>query len=117
MTEFCILGLEFKNIIVIFVSALEFVFSLSLVQKKKKNFKFGTNNILFGFAKAGIWNQKHRICLIAKRRETKKMPKFGTKEASYGFFYYNLFKKLLSCLKSAHLNLSNCKISQKNKNV
>ena len=37
MTEFCILGLEFKNIIVIFVSALEFVFSLSLVQKKKKN--------------------------------------------------------------------------------
>ena len=35
MTEFCILGLEFKNIIVIFVSALEFVFSLSLVQKKK----------------------------------------------------------------------------------
>ena len=55
MTEFCILGLESENIIVIFVSALEFVFSLSLVQKKKKkNFKFGTNNILFGFAKVGI---------------------------------------------------------------
>ena len=33
MTEFCIMGLEFKNIIV------EFVFSLSLVQKKKKKKK------------------------------------------------------------------------------
>ena len=34
--KFCILGLEFKNTIVIFDSALEFVFSLSLVQKKNK---------------------------------------------------------------------------------
>ena len=42
MTEFCTLGLEFKNIIVIFVSALEFVFSLSLVQKKiKKTLNLG----------------------------------------------------------------------------
>ena len=41
MTEFCILELEFKNIIVTFVSALECVFSLSLVQKKKKTLNPG----------------------------------------------------------------------------
>ena len=85
MTEFRILGLEFKNIIVIFVSALEFVFSLSLMPKKKKK-KIGTNNILFGFAKAGIWNQKYRICLMENVVKQRKCQNLGPKKPHMGFF-------------------------------
>ena len=68
--------------------------------------KFGTKNGLLGYFWARIlksychiWNQHPRICLIAKICEKTKMPKFGTKGAL-----------LLSYLKSAPWNFSNCKI-------
>ena len=43
------------------------------------------------------------------------MPKFGTKNALFGYFSARIFnKKLLSYLKSTPLNLPNCKISRNN---
>ena len=41
------------------------------------------------------------------------MPKFGTKNALIGLFWATILKILLSYLKSAPSNLSNCKIFQK----
>ena len=34
-----------------------------------------------------IWNQNLRICLIAKFYEETKMPKFGTKNANFVYFW------------------------------
>ena len=45
------------------------------------------------------------------------MPKFGYKNASRGYFWAGILKKLLSDLKSKPSNLCNCKISRKNKNT
>ena len=45
------------------------------------------------------------------------MPKFGTKSALFGYFWARIRKKLLSYLKSAPSNLSNCKILQKCPNL
>ena len=45
------------------------------------------------------------------------MPKFGTKNALFGYFWARIFIKLLSYLKSAPSNLYNCKILQRNKNA
>ena len=43
------------------------------------------------------------------------MPKFGTKNALFGYFWARIFnKKLLSYLKSTPLNLPNGKISRNN---
>ena len=43
------------------------------------------------------------------------MPKFGIKNTLFTYFYWaRNFKTLLSYLKSAPSNLSNCKIPQKN---
>ena len=61
-----------------------------------------------------FWNQCPWFCLIAKFQEIIKMPKFGTKSLMWVFWDRN-FKKLLSYLKSVPSNLSNCKISWKNK--
>ena len=47
---------------------------------------------------------------ICKFCEETKMPKFGTKNALFGYFLGWKFKLLLSYLKSAPSNLSNCKI-------
>ena len=44
------------------------------------------------------------------------MPKFGYKNASCGYFWAGILKKL-SDLKSKPSNLCNCKISRKNKNT
>ena len=41
------------------------------------------------------------------------MPKFGSKNALFGYFWARILKKLLSDLKSAPLNLSKCKICEK----
>ena len=43
----------------------------------------------------------------------KKMPKFGTKNAFFGYFWAGILKKLLSYLKSASSHLSICKIPRK----
>ena len=96
--------------------------------------KSGTKNAWFGCFGAGtwkqychIWNQHPRICLIAKSGEETKMLKFGTKDALFGNFWPKMLdldilglefkKKLLSYMKSAPLNLSNCKISWNNENA
>ena len=45
------------------------------------------------------------------------MPTFGTKNVLFGYFRARILKKLLSYLKSAPSNLSNCKILRKTKNA
>ena len=139
--------------------------------------KFGTKSASFGYFWARIlknychiWNQHLRISVIAKFCEETKMPKFGTKNDLLGIFdqecviwvflgknvlknychiwnqhpqiclfakFHKKNKKclnlepkmsdlctfrqeseaILSYLKSAPSNLSNCKISRKNKNA
>ena len=94
---------------------------------------FLTKNALFGyfFGKnlkknyCEIWNQPLQFCLVAKYQEKTKMPKFETKNALLGIFDQecpvwvflgeNFKKRLVSYLKSAPSNLSNCKIWQKSK--
>ena len=92
MSDFHILGLELENIIVIFeISVLEFPLLQSLV---KINFlTFGTKNALFEYFSAGIWkwychisNQHPRIYLSATFCEKTKTPKFGIKNALFGYF-------------------------------
>ena len=61
--------------------------------------------------------QHLRICLIAKFCEESKMPKFGTKNALFEYFWARIKKKLLSYLKSAPSNESICKISRKTENA
>ena len=63
-----------------------------------------------------ILNQHPRICLIAKFSEIMKITKFGTKNASCGYFWARILKELLSCLKSAPSNFFYCKNSRKIKN-
>ena len=64
--------------------------------------------------KLSYFEQYLRICLTAKFREIRKMPKFGTKNASCRYFWVRISKMLLSYLKSALSNLSSCKILRKN---
>ena len=45
------------------------------------------------------------------------MRKFGAKSALFWYFWAGILKKPLSYLKSAPLDLSNCKILQKNKDA
>ena len=40
-----------------------------------------------------IWNQHPRIRLIAKFWEKTKMPKFGTKNALFGYFWVGIWKQ------------------------
>ena len=40
-----------------------------------------------------IWNQHLRICQVAKFCEIMKMPKFGTKNALFGYFWARSFTK------------------------
>ena len=40
-----------------------------------------------------IWNQHHRICLIGKYREIMKIPKFGRKNALFGYFCAAIWKQ------------------------
>ena len=66
---------------------------------------------------AGIWkyychvsNQRPRICLVAKFVAKIKILKFRSKNA---LFWDTIWKKLLSYLKSAPSNFSNCKFGEK----
>ena len=111
---------------------------ISLVAKfgaKTKILNFGPKNALFGYFWARILesychvlNQHLRICVIPKFCEETKMLRFGTKNAFFEYFWpKNLYlvifgleikkKKLLSYLKSAPLNLCNCKTLWNNKNA
>ena len=47
-----------------------------------------------------IWNPHPQICLIAKFCRKAIMPKFGNKNALFGYFWAKILKKLLSYLKS-----------------
>ena len=56
--------------------------------------KFETKKALFGYSRArilknyfDIWNQHLQICLIANFCEETKKPKFGTKSASFRYFW------------------------------
>ena len=42
-----------------------------------------------------IWNQHPWICIIAKFLEETKMPKFGTKNALFGYFWTKIIKKTI----------------------
>ena len=89
-----IFQLEFEKAIVIFeISALKFVW-LQIWQKKQKclNLKpkmsdLGICGLEFEKKYCHIWNQHLRICLIEKYRERTKMPKIGTKNALFGYFW------------------------------
>ena len=88
--------------------------------RKKIKSKFGTKNALFGYfwtriwkSYCRVWNQQPRICLIAKFCKKQKLLNLGQKKSYLGTFALEFFKKLLSYLKSAPSNLSNCEISQK----
>ena len=83
--------------------------------------KFGTKNALFGCSwgrilknYCHIWNQHLRISVIAKFYEEKRCLNLGPEGPNLGIFGEEL-KKLLSYLKSATSNLSNCKIFGKTK--
>ena len=98
MPDLGIFGLEFENNIVIFeISTFEFVYLQNLAEKQKC-LNLGTKMLL------GIFDQK---CLIWI---------FLFKNALFGYFWGRILKILLSYLKSAPSNLSNCKILRKNKN-
>ena len=118
------LGKNFKKTIVIFeMTTLKFVYLQNFTEKQKCQ-NLGPKVSDFGIFSAGvwkqychIWNQHPRICLIAKICGKTKMPKCGTQNASVGYFWARILKILLSYLKSAPSNFSNCKISRKNKNT
>ena len=61
-------------------------------------------------------NQHPRIFLIAEFGGKMKMLKLGTKNVLFEYFWTGIEKNILSSLKSAPTNLSNCKILRKNKN-
>ena len=99
---------------------------ICLISKfRGKNALFGTKNALFGYFRARIlknychiWNQHPKICRFAKFHKRKtKISKFGAKNAWFRYFWAGTWMKtILSYLKSAPSNLSNCKILRKNKN-
>ena len=116
---------KFKTNMIIFeISTLEFDFSGKFREKSKMP-KFETKSALFGYfflagtwkQKCHIWNQYHRISLIAKFRKKAKISNFGTTNALFGYFLNWNLKTILSYLKSAPSNLSNCKSSWKNENA
>ena len=74
---------------------------------------FGIFGLAFENKYYHIWNQHPRICLIAKFCEKPKMPKFGTKNAYLSISGLHNVRAILSYLKSAPSNLSNCKILRK----
>ena len=54
-----------------------------------------------------IFEIKHpQIYLFAKSHEKTKMPKFGTKNALFGYFWATILKELLPYLKSATLQFA-----------
>ena len=86
--------------------------------------KSGTKIALLGYfwakiskSYSHIWNQSLWFSAIVKFCEETKTPKFGTKNALFVFELESKKKKILSYLKSAPLNLPNCKILRKNKNA
>ena len=88
-----IFGLEFENTIVIFdINALEF--SNCNVWCKIKTLKFTTKNIWFVYFWAGIWkyfyhiwNQRPRVCLVAKFDAKIRILKFRTENAWFRYFW------------------------------
>ena len=84
-------------------------------QKKKKRLNLGLKMPYFilGYFWARIlkiychiWNQHPRTCLIAKFREKMKMPKFGTKNALFGYLWDRILKNFV-IFKISTQNLSN----------
>ena len=107
-----ILGKIFRKTFVIFqIGTLKFVYLQNFLKKQKfLNFgpkmpDLGILGLEFEKKYCHIWNQHSRIFVNAKFRE-KKMPKFGIKNALFGYFWARIFKKILSYLKSAPSNLS-----------
>ena len=111
-------GQQFWKTIVIFeISTLEFALLQSFVQKikiLKFGKKFGTGTWKYC---CHIWNQRPQICLAAKFGAKVKILKFGTKNTWFWVFLDWKLKIILSYLKSTPSDLSNFKISQKNKNA
>ena len=53
-----------------------------------------------------IWNQHRQILLIAKFCKKNKIPKFGTKNALFGYFWGRIIKKDYSHIWNQHLEIS-----------
>ena len=90
--------------------------------EETKMLKFGAKNALFEYfwsempylnifglefkkKKCHIWNQHPWICLIAESREIMKMPKFGTKNALFGYFWTKFWKNVCH-IWNQHLQIS-----------
>ena len=83
-------------------------------------FKFAMKNAFFGYFWIRILKSYCRICpqisLIAKFHAKIKILTVSTKDALFGRFGQQIWKKLFSYMKTALLNLSYCKVWCKNKN-
>ena len=93
--------------------------------------KFGTKNAILGYFSPkmlyfGIVEQEFKKKLFSYLKSAslnlsigkisqkkKKMPKYGTKNTLFGYFWGRILKRLLSFSKSAPSNASNCKILEK----
>ena len=104
MTDLHIFRVELENTIVLFeICVLKFVLLQSLVQnqktwKKRKCLNLGPKMHYLGILGKNLktilsyLKSKPRISLIAKFREKPKVPKFGTKNAWFVYFWTGIWK-------------------------
>ena len=109
MPNMHIFGLGFENIIAMFQnSILEFVLLQSLVQKEK-SLNFGPKNALFWNFWAGIWKKSYLKSAPSnlsncKFREERKIPKYGTKNVWFGYFWARILESYCQVL-NQHLRI------------
>ena len=91
-------GHQFWKTIVIF-EICAFNFAYCKIGAKINILKFGTKNARFSYFEAGIskyychiWNQRPRICLVAKFGAKIKILKSGSKNVWFGYFWTGSWK-------------------------
>ena len=130
-----IFGQEFEKKLLSYWKSAPSNLAICKISRKNKNAEIWKQNAWFGYFWARILesychvlNQHLRICVIPKFCEETKMLRFGTKNALFEYFWPKMLylvifglefkkKKLLSYLKSAPLNLCNCKTPWNNENA
>ena len=100
MPYLSVLGSSFEKPLSYLKSAPSNLPCSKLSFKKKKNvLKLGTKNVRFPYLGAGIWkyyyhiwNQRPRICLVAKFGAKIKIVKFGTRNALFEYSWVGIWK-------------------------